>query len=353
SEFSSGKGWEPIGETDGDGYADSEYFSGSFNGNGYTISNLYVNRPEKGRTGLFGYVNLARGNSINDVNLQDAVVIGSVSAGSLIGEIVSGNAVECTVNYSNIRGTENIGGLIGKASNSTILHGYARNVYIGLNPSYNRAVNVGGLVGTSLEANITYCLTEGMIVGLQKVGGLIGYVRGGSILKSVSWVSYVEAQDTVGGLIGDVYTGSIEECSAHSSVVGDSIVGGLVGKTSFRYTSIRFCSATGSVTGGGLHGGLVGLHGGGVITTSFSRGTVTTTPDGWGGGGLVGGIWNMPSIDNSYYDSTTSGRTDVGKGFPRTADQMRMQSTFIGWDFTNIWVMGPSFPILRNILSLY
>lgn len=355
SEFSSGKGWEPIGETDGDGYADKAPFSGSFNGNGYTISNLYVNRPGKGRTGLFGYVNLASGNSINDVDLYDAVVVGSVSAGSLIGEIVSGNVIGCTVSFADVRGSQNIGGLVGKLSSSTILHGRARNVMIGLVPSTQNAENVGGLVGSSIDGRITSSLSEGIAIGYEYVGGLIGYQKGGLVEKSVSYMDYVEGKGEygVGGLVGSLENGMIEECFANTDVTGLYMVGGLIGDSYGHYSTIRFSSATGRVTAFSSKGGLIGFMTDGVLSSSFARGEVISIYGGQGGGGLVGSTLNSPRIDDSYYDSTISGWMDVGKGIPRTSDQMRLQSTFIGWDFTNIWVMGPSFPILRNIVSLY
>jgi hypothetical protein len=51
----------------------------------------------------------------------------------------------------------------------------------------------------------------------------------------------------------------------------------------------------------------------------------------------------------SYYDKETSGRTDTGRGIPRTTSQMKTQSTYVAWDFTYIWSMDPGqYPKLRQ-----
>lgn len=45
-------------------------------------------------------------------------------------------------------------------------------------------------------------------------------------------------------------------------------------------------------------------------------------------------------VANSYYDSQTSGKSDTGKGTPKTTAEMRRQATFEGWDFVNTWKIG-------------
>jgi len=364
SEFSSGKGWEPIGETDGDGYADSAYFSGSFNGNGYTISNLYVNRPEKGRTGLFGYVNFpfASGNSISNVNLQNVFILGSISAGGLVGEIVNGTISNCTVNNVEIRGTENIGGLIGKSFASSITHNIISEIMIGMVQSSQKGFRVGGLAGSLENATVSYSKTEGFaIIGWRDIGGLVGSQDGGVIEKSLSLVSHVEGKPnysansssgeitTVGGLIGSTTNGLVQECYSESDVTGYVLVGGLIGYSSGRSLIIRNCFTTGDVNSIGTKGGLVGFLSDGTLSQSYAQNTVT--PNTYGG--LVGGRINFPTIVDSYYDATVSGIVEYDRGIPISSEQMSTQSTFIGWDFANTWIMGPSFPVLRALIPLY
>lgn len=364
SEFSSGKGWEPIGETDGDGYSDTEYFSGSYNGNGYTISNLYVNRPEMGRTGLFGYVVLpfASTNSITNVNLQNVNIIGSISAGGLIGEIVNGNITNCTVDDVSIRGAENIGGLIGKSTASNINRNVVSTIMIGMVQSSQKGFCVGGLVGFSEYTTISYSKTSGYaVIGWREIGGLVGYQKGGVVEKSLSLVSYVEGKPnysgesssaemtTVGGLIGSVSDSTIQECYSESDVTGYLLVGGLIGYSSGRNLIIQNSFTTGNVNSVGTKGGLVGFIVDGTISRCYARNTVIPNTS----GGLVGGMINSPTIVDSFYDATLSGIVEYGRGTPISSAQMQTQSTFTGWDFANTWIMGPSFPILRALITLY
>jgi uncharacterized repeat protein (TIGR02543 family) len=56
-------------------------------------------------------------------------------------------------------------------------------------------------------------------------------------------------------------------------------------------------------------------------------------------GGLVGEDLSVNGITGSYYDSDVSGMGDTGKGTPKTTAEMKMLTTFSGWDFVNTWKM--------------
>jgi hypothetical protein len=71
-------------------------------------------------------------------------------------------------------------------------------------------------------------------------------------------------------------------------------------------------------------------------------------------GGLIGTNASTFILTSSYYDTTTSGKSDNdGRGVPKTTSQMKMQSTFQpgtnNWDFNNIWGIQDtvSYPYLR------
>ena len=109
----------------------------------------------------------------------------------------------------------------------------------------------------------------------------------------------------------------IKNSNSNALVSGNSNVGGLVG---INNKTIENCYAVGLVTGTGTYvGGLVGEN----------RGVSAT-------------------VTSSYYDSTTTGQSDTGKGVGETTANMKTQSTFTGWDFTNIWTIETgSYPTLR------
>ncbi len=70
-----GLGWNPIGDN-------TNEFNGTFDGLGFTISNLYINRPTQDYVGLFGYTNNA---TIKNIGLNDVDITGNSYVGGLVG----------------------------------------------------------------------------------------------------------------------------------------------------------------------------------------------------------------------------------------------------------------------------
>ena len=190
--------------------------------------------------------------------------------------------------------------------------------------------------------------------GNANAGGIAGSSAGtiekcfatGDIKAGTTWNAYV----FVGGLVG-INQGIINECYATGNVNAFApsrvYVGGLVGTTwgdskiLDGAAAITNSYATGDVSVGnnsGLYmGGLVGDNGYSVTTTivenCYSTGNVS------GSGGDVGGLAgrNAGSVTASYYNSETSGKSDTGKGEPKTAAQMKSQATFEDWNFGDVW----------------
>ena len=108
-----------------------------FNGNGYTISNLFINRPSQIYIGLFG----GKGTStITNVGLINVNITGNYQVGGLIahtGGIVSNSFVTGSVTGNNIV----VGGLVGLSAGK-IINSYSTATVNGNGNSW-----VGGLVG--------------------------------------------------------------------------------------------------------------------------------------------------------------------------------------------------------------
>jgi hypothetical protein len=159
----------------------------------------------------------------------------------------------------------------------------------------------------------------------------------------------------LGGLVGWNY-GRIDNCYATGSVIGGDgceSIGGLAGECfglGQGSSSIVNCYAICSVTGGAGSssiGGLVG-DGGGIITNCYAAGTVT-------GHGSIGGLNGTidATITNCYFlTPDDGGGPDNGQGEPLTIEQMKHQSSFVGWDFIKIWNIGENqtYPYLRIYL---
>jgi hypothetical protein len=257
-----GKGWQPI--------AVNVTFVGSFDGQGYEICDLFINRPDESNTGLFG-------------------VLGG--AGTIDNVGVNGN----------VTGQGNVGTLMGK-NEGTVSKSYATGRVIG-------DTNVGGLVGLDFNGcTVTDSYATSNVTGVSNVGGLVGWNKNGAVSNSY----------------------------ATGRVVGTSNVGGLVGKNSApgNIAATSNCYATGRVIGDDIVGGLVGKNDNtGSVSDSYSTGSVTASTN---VGGLVGK--NQGAVNNSFWDTQTSGQGSSAGGTGKTTAEMKDFDTFndAGWNITTI-----------------
>ena len=172
---------------------------------------------------------------------------------------------------------------------------------------------VGGLAGRDL-GDIQKCTVTGLVVGSgNAVGGLTGDVYSGSIERSYAQDSVaggVYSGSGTGGLAGSVYGGTITDCYATGSVSGDNAVGGLMGVDDY-YSTIDQCYSTGRVTGTSNVGGFVGSE-------------------------------NISSVDSCFWDMETSGQSSSPRGTGEATTAMQTASTFTsaGWNFTSTWAIN-------------
>ena len=355
-------------------------FYGTFDGNGYTVSNFKITT---GRTyvGLFGY-NVGVIENLGVENFTVNVSYSGVSAGGLVGSnsgsilnsYAAGDVSATSTSYS-----ANAGGLVGDNSGS-ITNSYATG-----NVSATGSSNAyaGGLVGVNNSSgDITNSYATGEVSATSTstydsayAGGLVGY-NSGDILNSyatgnVSATSYSSSASAyAGGLVGYNSGGSITNSYATGDVraTGSSsyvYAGGLVG---YNYNSgdILNSYATGNVsaTSSGDYayaGGLVGYNtSSGNITNSYATGDVSATGSAVGAGGLVG--YNAGgSITNCYrYSGQTFYRklgsatySTASNAFGTEEDLTTLQSvsfntSTLGWD-DSVWkFVEGAFPTLKN-----
>ncbi len=165
-------------------------YCGTFDGNGKTIRNLYINTTYIFR-GFFGYAN---GGSIKNITFDNAKVKNTNKFGT---GILTGGFEKCTIENikilanCSVEGTENTGGIAGAGA------GYISNCE-------NRAMvngtnNVGGIVGYG-EGSLQNSANYGDISGVAQVGNLIGFAAAVN-LNNVLGVGNVTATDQKGGLL--------------------------------------------------------------------------------------------------------------------------------------------------------
>ena len=223
-------------------------------------------------------------------------------------------------------GSAGVGGLSGLA------YGIVYNCHSSSNVS-STTYNVGGLVGRVFEG-ITDSYATGNVSSLgNQIGGLAGWSNG-PIERTYATGDVSSTGDDVGGLVGTNVGTYIRQSYALGDVSGGDYTGGLIGLS---FGSITDLYAFGNVTGQSGVGGLVG-GGAGNINNSYSKGLVSGVVT----GGLVGKENSEGSftVTSSYYNSQTSGQSDTGEGTPITTAQMAQQSTYVGWNFYNLWTLG-------------
>lgn len=186
--------WEPIGNSDWS-------YVGTFDGNGKTITNLYINATQA-YMGLFGRIykstikNLTfenanvtntendigilagyagNGNTLQNIKISNTCQIkgGNDFTGGIAGYL-DGNAYNC-VNYATVQGTEDVGGLVGYFESGTIKD-YANYGDI------TGTSNVGNLIGNAYTCNLNNVLGTGNVTATNtKPGGiLVGIIENSS-----------------------------------------------------------------------------------------------------------------------------------------------------------------------------
>jgi hypothetical protein len=206
----------------------------------------------------------------------------------------------------------------------------------------------GGLVGYNHDSDISNCYSTGSVSGNSYTGGLVGYNSYSSTIGNCYSTGSVSGTSYTGGLVGYNDYSTISNCYSTGSVSGSFCIGGLVGEN-INSSTISNCYSTGSVSATSYNtGGLVGNNDNSTISNCYSTGSVSGSSY---IGGLVGN--NNSSVNNSFWDTETSGQATSAGGTGKTTAEMQTESTFTdaGWDFTTVWdiedYFGINYPFLR------
>ena len=227
--------WVPIGNS-------NITYRGTFDGNGKTITNLYINAiKENMGIGFFGYTSQStiknltfEKANVTNTNSHTGVLVGYAGYGSTlqhikisntcqmkggtftggIAGILDGNAYNC-VNYATVQGIQNVGGLCGNYSrtgNSMIACANYGNVTAS-------SLGVGGLVGFFDSGTIQDCANYGDVKGTYRVAGMAGSVSQGKIKNVFSYgnVSATNSTQEVGMAFGYSDKGATEGMVAYYS----------------------------------------------------------------------------------------------------------------------------------------
>ena len=175
TEAGSGSGWLPVGPGTG-----TNAFSGTFDGGGYAIDSLFINRTAASlNLGLFGYMK----GTIRNTGITNAKVTGGgVSwigglTGLTVGTISGCYAANCAITGGN---STSVGGLIGQTESGTTSGCYVS----GGTYTVDAGGVAGGLVGLQLSSTISACYVNNTTSSASSsgaAGSLVGFQRGGTI----------------------------------------------------------------------------------------------------------------------------------------------------------------------------
>ena len=242
------------------------WYQGTFDGNGKTISNLYINATSN-YTGFFGYAYVG---SIKNITFDNARV---KNTGGYNFGILAGNAGSCiienikTLANCSVEGEDYVGGIAGVA-NGNISNCENRATVKGIR-------SLGGVVAAYFGNSITSCANYGVVTGSgESVGGIAGYFNSGTIQNSANYGD-VTGTDNVGNLIG-----LAEECNLNNvlgtgnvTATSAELAGLLVGtikKSSSAASGILAYNSSAKLTINGTEqtGDAVKAIGGGSLTSA-------------------------------------------------------------------------------------
>ena len=373
SENNPTQGWTPIGDG-------TSSFSGIFNGNGHTISNLWINRPNTDNIGLFGKIDISNAKIMN-LKLENADFIGNSNVGGIVGYAEYASINSCTF-CGNITGKYNVGGICGvigrnASCNSCIFYGNitGENCIGGICGNGEHATTSGS------DTEIIDCKSFCHISGRDDLGGIIGSdFQWASMhkLQVENCFSYslINGHTDIGGICGasecSGYGNAVfKNCYAYcniNSINDNSSSGGIIGLVDKYYSESLYCyvrkcysncHAIEGCTVGGVIGGLGkyssiyienSVATNGLISGEIEACRISQTPSSYcyyennlalnSSSILIGGE-KQPIPDDSENNGTNTGLSTL-----------KLQATYegLGWDFTDTWQIEEteSFPYFKN-----
>ena len=283
----------PIGD-DASGLSTNRY-SGNFDGQNFTISNLTISLPTTAFVGLFGFACASA--VIKNIGLVDVSITGKHQVGALVGKLDTGRLVKNAYSTGSVAGVGDDGG--------------------GPVPF----TNAGGLIGSIFEADVETSFSTASVSGINNVGGLIGFAASAGVTDTYAQGD-VTGEKNVGGHTGYAGIGSEGNFSTYTNVY-----------------------STGLVTGDFVanSGALIGLQDDSAFLLNYSfsnsESSGQTSLFGTGseaGGGAGSSLPPLPTAAEMKEEATYPPLTTSPPAAPD------------GWDFTSIWQIneGNAFPQL-------
>lgn len=211
--------WTPIG-------TDSSKYTGTFDGNGHTISGLYINSTAA-NTGLFGCIGTNA--VVKKLTLADSVIRSTKNyTGAITGYIDDAASVtNChTKNSVQVTAAKFTGGIVGYQDDTSTLTRCSNAAEV------TGANNVGGISGynwSKSSASLTDSYNRGSVSGSNLVGGICAQIYIGGTVSDVYNLGTVQATGTAGGITGVFRWGTIKS-AYNAGIVKATAKGGVAGR---------------------------------------------------------------------------------------------------------------------------
>ena len=269
--------WTPIGNYD-------NQYTGTFDGNGKTISGLYLSSSPNVYVGLFGCIGYM--GTVKQLELKDSCFSGNQYVGTIAGMIAANATITNCVTTSYCYGIDDTGGVVGMNYGDITncrSGGYVRTV-----GSYSK--EIGGVVGDN-NGTITDCYFDGTLFGKPYVDHC--------------------SRDSVYGGVAARNSGTITGCYNIGEVIGGpGYIGGIVG---YNTGLVYKCYNTEGFYALVAAGGIVGNNNGGTIKSCYNSGRVSGFLHGSdprsggiaGYGGTLIDCYNIGEVDGEldFYDA--------------------------------------------------
>jgi hypothetical protein len=264
---------------------DGSPFTGNFNGGGYKIENLYINRSSEDDIGLFGKTKTT---VIKNIGIENCKVTGNAGVGGLVGWNSEGAIVSNSYSTGNIEGKGYcVGGLMGE-NDEKISNCYSTANVKGRN-------SLGGLIGCNFNGQVSNSYSTGNVIGISTEIGLVG----------------------LGGLIGNNGNDKVENCIAFNC--------------SLSHTSDYVSRVVGA--------------GGGTLTNNYANSSMTVTASGSAiaiSGGATDNEKGADITAEQFKDSSSSNSPYNQWDFTPDIDNTGTEKDNDGY----YWQMGIDRPIL-------
>lgn len=211
--------WTPLG-------TDSSKYTGTFDGNGHTISGLYINSTAA-NTGMFGRIGSSA--VVKNLTLADSVIRSTKNyTGAITGYIDDAASVtNChTKNSVQVTAAKFTGGIVGYQDDTSTLTRCSNAAEV------TGANNVGGISGynwSKSSASLTDSYNRGSVSGSNLVGGICAQIYIGGTVSDVYNLGAVQATGTAGGITGVFRWGTIKS-AYNAGIVKATAKGGVAGR---------------------------------------------------------------------------------------------------------------------------